>query len=430
MLTNAEVVDFLVNRPHEYGHALGFTDLTEIHRDWLKSMLSVKEDYTLQAHRNSYKTTCVSITLARIIILLPNKRTLFLRKTDTDVKEIVKQVKNILLHPKTQYLVMCLYGTQLKITVDNATELSTNLTTIIKGAPQLTAMGTSSSVTGKHYDYIFTDDIVNLKDRHSRAERDRIKTVYEELNNVKELDGGRIFNTGTPWHPDDAFEIMPEPEKWDCYSTHIMSEADIADRKARLTNSVFACNYELKHIASDDVLFTNPQTGASMELAKYGKSHVDAAFYGEDYTAFTVCAIHDGKFYVYGRLWRKHVDDVMAEITALHNEFCAEKMFIELNADKGYVAKQFKANGLRVATYHESQNKYVKISTHLKFEWADVVFVEGTDQKYIDQICDYNDEAQHDDAPDSLASLIRQMARKKHETEQQREYYLNYGVME
>lgn len=270
------------------------------------------------------------------------------------------------------------------------------------------------------------DDIVNLKDRHSRAERDRIKTVYEELNNVKELDGGRIFNTGTPWHPDDAFEIMPTPERWDCYSTGIMSDEDIADRKARLTNSVFACNYELKHIASDDVLFTNPQTGASKELVKNGRSHVDAAFYGEDFTAFTICNIHDGKFYVYGRLWRKHVDDVMAEITALHQQFCCDKMFIELNADKGYVAKQFKANGLRVATYHESQNKYVKISTHLKFEWDDIVFVEGTDQKYIDQICDYNDEAEHDDAPDSLASLIRQMARKKNETEEQRLYYLNY----
>ena len=37
----------------------------------------------------------------------------------------------------------------------------------------------------------------------------------------------------------------------------------------------------------------------------------------------------------------------------------------------------------------------------------DVVFCEGTDEAYIDQICDYTEDAEHDDAPDSLASLIQ-----------------------
>jgi hypothetical protein len=69
---------------------LGFTDLTELHNGWIREMLLSKEDKTLQAHRNSYKTTCVAIALALIMILLPNKRTLFCRKTDPDVKEIVK----------------------------------------------------------------------------------------------------------------------------------------------------------------------------------------------------------------------------------------------------------------------------------------------------------------------------------------------------
>jgi len=36
-----------------------------------------------------------------------------------------------------------------------------------------------------------------------------------------------------------------------------------------------------------------------------------------------------------------------------------------------------------------------------------VVFVQGTDQEYIDQILDYNEYAEHDDAPDSLACMLR-----------------------
>ena len=49
----------------------------------------------------------------------------------------------------------------------------------------------------------------------------------------------------------------------------------------------------------------------------------------------------------------------------------------------------------------------MKITTYLKGEWAKVVFVKGTDQEYINQICDYTEDAEHDDAPDSAASVIR-----------------------
>ena len=414
MLTRTQAVEFLMTQPYKFGHMLGFKDLGELHNHWIQEMLTAKDDRTLQAHRNSYKTTCVSIALALIMILLPNKRTLFCRKTDTDVKEIVKQVKNILMHPNTQYFVMCIWGKRLELTVDNSNELSTNLTTDIKGTSQLVGVGTQSSVTGKHYDFIFTDDIINIKDRSSRAEREKTKTFYRELNNVKMLGTGRIFNTGTPWHLNDAFEIMPPAEKWDCYSTGIMTDEMIAEKKLRTTKGEFSCNYELRHVASDDVLFTDPQTGAPFELAMQGESQLDAAYYGEDYTAFSSAAIHDGKYYVYGRCWRKHVDDVMDDVINAHNKLLANKLRMELNADKGYVAKQFKRRGVRVATYHETQNKHVKISSILKHEWPDVIFVEGTDPKYIEQICDYNEDAEHDDCPDSLASLIRDIGRKKH----------------
>lgn len=416
MLTRTQAVEFLWNNPYKYGHMLGFNDLGVLHNHWMREMLTARNDRTLQAHRNSYKTTCVSVVLAIIMILLPNKRILFCRKTDTDVKEIVKQVKNILMHPKTQYLVLCIYGKRLELTVDNSNELSTNLTTDIKGSSQLTAMGTQASITGKHYDYIFTDDIINIKDRTSRAEREKTKLFYEELNNIKTLPTGRIFNTGTPWHQNDAFEKMPEPEKWDCYSTGIMTEEMVQEKRERMAKGVFAANYELRHVASDDVMFTDPQTDAPVELVEQGVGHVDAAYYGEDYTAYTALNIQGDKIYVYGRCWRKHVDDVTDEIIRCHKELKEGRLYMENNADKGYVAKQFRERGLRVSTYHESQNKHMKISTHLKYEWPDVVFVKGTDAKYIEQICDYNEDAEHDDCPDSLASLIRIMARHKGET--------------
>ena len=58
-------------------------------------------------------------------------------------------------------------------------------------------------------------------------------------------------------------------------------------------------------------------------------------------------------------------------------------------------------------------NKYLKITSFLRFEWENVVFVSQTDPEYINQICDYNENAEHDDAPDSLASVIRILQKKK-----------------
>ena len=49
----------------------------------------------------------------------------------------------------------------------------------------------------------------------------------------------------------------------------------------------------------------------------------------------------------------------------------------------------------------------MKIVTYLKAIWKDLVFVEGTDPEYIRQITDYFEDAEHDDAPDSAASLAR-----------------------
>ena len=176
-----------------------------------------------------------------------------------------------------------------------------------------------------------------------------------------------------------------------------------------MTASLFAANYELKHIADDDVIFSEPHTGESIEFIKNGTAHCDAAFYGEDYTAFTIVAIHDGNYYVFGKCWRKHIDDVMDECMRYYEEHLCGKLYIEKNADKGYVAKEFRKKNARVVSYNESQNKYIKITSYLKFVWNKVYFVEGTDDEYIDMICDYNDNAEHDDCPDSLASLVRVM---------------------
>lgn len=411
-MTREAAIAILLNEPVKIGYAVGFDKLTALHNRWIIEMIRGTQDKTLQAHRGSYKTTCVSIALACIFVLLPNKKTLFLRKTDADVKEVVRQVRNILLSAPMQEAARLIHGKDMVLTTQTASELSSNLPGDSKGTSQLVAMGINGSITGKHFDRIFTDDIVNAQDRTSKAERDRTKIVYQELQNIRNR-GGRIFNTGTPWHKEDCFSLMPNIERHDCYSTGLISKEQLQIIREAMTASLFAANYELRHIASDDVIFTSPQTGADPALAEQGICHIDASYGGEDGTAFTICKKSGGKYYIYGRLWQKHVDDCLPEIIRLRKAFNAGIIYCERNADKGYLAKALRDKGERADTYHEKTNKFVKITSYLKSEWKNVVFVARTDAEYINQICDYTENAEHDDAPDSAASIVRKLWNKK-----------------
>ena len=411
-MTREAAIAILLNEPVKIGYAVGFDKLTALHNRWIIEMIRGTQDKTLQAHRGSYKTTCVSIALACIFVLLPNKKTLFLRKTDADVKEVIRQVRNILLSPPMQEAARLIHGKDMVLITQTASELSSNLPGDSKGTSQLVAMGINGSITGKHFDRIFTDDIVNVQDRTSKAERDRTKIVYQELQNIRNR-GGRIFNTGTPWHKEDCFSLMPNIERHDCYSTGLISKEQLQIIREAMTASLFAANYELRHIASDDVIFTSPKTDADPALAEQGICHIDASYGGEDGTAFTICKKSGGKYYIYGRLWQKHVDDCLPEIIRLRKAFNAGIIYCERNADKGYLAKALRDKGERADTYHEKTNKFVKITSYLKSEWKNVVFVAGTDAEYINQICDYTENAEHDDAPDSAASIVRKLWNKK-----------------
>ena len=406
-----KILDLLWENPIEIGHWVGFKDLTSMHNSWLRGFLYDTEDQTLQGHRGSFKTTTLSLFFAIHAIINPNETVLFFRKTGSDVNEIMRQTSNILKSGCMNEIAKVIYGKSLILTKDSSGEINTNLTTTIRGTSQLVGLGIGTSITGKHADIVVTDDIVNVKDRVSSAERENTKIAYMELQNIKNR-GGRFINTGTPWHKEDCFTLMPNPKRFDCYSTGLISSEQIEQLKLHMSPSLFAANYELKHIADDNMLFPEPIQNESTEFIKNGIAHVDAAFYGEDYTAFTIMRKVDGLYYVLGKMWRRNVQDCYGDILNLYIKHLCGKLYIEKNTDKGMVARDLKNIGVHSAMYDEHMNKHIKIVTYLKVIWPEIRFVEGTDPEYIQQICDYTENAEHDDAPDSAACCARLLYRK------------------
>ena len=411
MPTRAELIDLVYDCPAEIAVKLGYDKLTKLHNDWIREMVFGTEDETIQAHRGSFKTTCLHISFAFILVLFPGERVIFMRKTDDDVAEVMTATANVLSSEWFRALVRMLYGTELVLTRATQSAVSTNLKQGVSGAPQLLGLGCGASLTGKHADKVFTDDIINLKDRVSAAERERIKLIYQELQNIRNR-GGRIFNTGTPWHKDDAFQLMPNIRRWSCFETGLMTREEIERIRERMTPSLFAANYELKHIADEDAMFTNAQFFGDPAMLHDGIGHIDAGYGGEDYTAFTCIMERDGIWYAHIRMWHRHVDDCLGEILKECKALRIGSIFCETNADKGYLRKSIIKKGHPCCAYTESENKYIKISTHLRSQWPNVRFLDcdgyPLDADALNQVLDYSENAAHDDMPDSLASAIRQ----------------------
>lgn len=404
----AEAVRLLREQPARIGRMCGFTLLTdELHGLWMRDMIGGKEDMTLLSHRGSYKTTCLSIAIAVLLVTENRKNLLFMRKTDDDVAEVMRQVRMLLEGEVFQTLSREIYGTPIRILRANTSEMTTDCFLSPRGAVQLSAQGVGGSLTGKHADIIFTDDIVNTEDRYSPAAREKTRAVYAELQNIRNR-GGRIINTGTPWHKEDAISLMPNVRRFDCYTTGLITPEELERLKAAMDPEKFAANYELRMIPSGGVLFMGDIQWCGDEKRLLGAhAHIDAAYGGGDYTALTIGSMEDGQLLLYGRLYRRHVDDVLEEMLDECRRFRCSFIHMETNGDKGYLARKVKEKGFRVMAYSEGMNKEVKISTYLRSAWPGLRFLQGTDEAYIDQIREWTPTAAHDDAPDSAACMAR-----------------------
>lgn len=411
MLTETQIntIRFIKNNALKISHRLGFKLLTDLHGNHIRELVFGNEDRTDLWHRGSYKTTDVSISFALFMLLFPKKNIIFMRKTDTDVAEVMLQVAKILKDEYIQGLSFNLYGRGFNLITENKSEISTDLFDCNRGVSQLLGLGTGASMTGKHADWVHTDDIVNLKDRISRAEREHTKLIYQELQNIRNR-GGKITNTGTKWHKEDAIEMMPNQTIVDCYTSGLIDREQLEKIRKSMTPTLFSANYELKHIADETALFKDaPKFFNDASKLYNGIGQIDASYGGEDATAYTIGRKIGNDYYLYGFKRQKHIDLCKTEFVSIAKNYKIGTIYMEDNGDKGYVARDIRNMGQPTSTYRESTNKYIKISTFLKMNWDNVYWYKDTDPEYLSQILDYTEDAEHDDCPDSASSIIRKL---------------------
>ena len=428
---HAALDDWLAE-PHKFGHLLGFEKLTPEHDRWINFFLYVPQGGRdiLMAHRNSYKTTCGLVALTLLFMLYPELRVLIVRKTDTYAAEVVLALQKIFLHNPVvrMYLVArfkC-HSAQTKEWSQEKTVFAFKRRVTVQ--PSLTAAGIGGSITGAHFDYIWLDDIVTKEDRYSGAERERTKSFVYETANVIEPTGS-IMITGTPWHEDDYFSTLPkamfEGRKFRIGEIHIpeINAAWIEKKKREMTPSLWAANYELEHIFSDDVIGAF-ETDEKWDC-DYCVAFIDSSYSNKkrtDSTSVSVVGLTkrgpEKVFLFTGRNFPKSVADAdtqrgvlmfLAQFkpidTCLESQMAdaTEIFFAALrDAEKRYTPN-WRNNWTKK---HQSVAKPERIATHVTANKYKLRALTGTDAAYLAEIANYNKFAEHDDAPDSLAGAV------------------------
>ena len=261
---------------------------------------------------------------------------------------------------------------------------------------------------GSSIKYCYGDEVVTWS-----------KDVFDMLKSRLDKPYSMFDGTCNPEGPQHWFKDFLDSDA-DIFQQHytiddnpFLPKAFVDNLKAEYAGTVLYDRYILgKWAASEGALFTvYPKYINDPKFLFNGIAHVDAAYGGADGTAFTCGRRIGDAIYLYGRLWQAHVDTVMGAILTDMRRLRCSPIHLEVNADKGYLAREFQRMGELTSMYAEHQNKFFKIATCLRKWWPNIVFLEGTDRAYIEQIMAYTETAEHDDAPDSAACICRLLDR-------------------
>ncbi len=408
--------EIFIRNPHLFGQYLGYKDLIPLHSEWINDAWINKSVKSMQAHRNSYKTTAILIVGAIWWLLFhnPNETILFIRKAETDAQKILSAIKTHLEGSKVLAIAEEIYGVkQLKTDVWSNKSIKLSIKTDTTPEGNIEAKGSTAAITGSHYGKIFPDDIITLKDRVSKAEREWIKDFVRELRNIKKEDG-ELFFSGTPWHKDDAWTIVPEPKVYPLGLVPIKGfmpdeiEAKKAELREGTTISLYTANYELKHISDGMSLFPEPVYGNWLD--GIGTiAYLDPSYMGDNTTALSIGGRSEDTAYCRGYVWNENIIDLYDVIVDKLKRYNCGTLYIETNADKGLSMKDISEKWSAVRGIHEKENKHIRIVDFAVRHFKNIIWANDTDDTYMNQIIDYQEGQDPDDAADSLAGLMRQL---------------------
>jgi hypothetical protein len=259
---------------------------------------------------------------------------------------------------------------------------------------------------GRHPNRIIMDDPITPDDT-SEAERSRVKKAYDECYKLTSA----ITIIGQPVHADDLYmELRPVlKNKLEIpYGNIPELDPDLeAQRLAGVSEESIQASYFLNIELSTDRPFQNIKDIDRFPTGKGAIAWIDPSFEGGDYTAISILTGHFDGVAVVGFVWKKSWDNCIDDIYKRCKQFNVGRLAFECNnlgnTPINILRQTFEGIGI--------VKKYTKVNKHAKIinagVYAHLIHISReSDKQYVDQVKKYEYNVKHDDAPDSLASIL------------------------
>jgi hypothetical protein len=128
----------------------------------------------------------------------------------------------------------------------------------------------------------------------------------------------------------------------------------------------------------------------------------------KDFNGFGAGNVHEDLFYLKkGEIWRSDLRSTYDKIEKLYFQLGLELLYVEVNQGQDALIIELENRGLRVKPHYSSDSKEFRIENYVKLNWNKIRFSNQVSPEFIKQILKYTELAKHDDAPDTLACLIK-----------------------
>lgn len=275
----------------------------------------------------------------------------------------------------------------------------------------------SKSFRGRHPKHIICDDLITPDDV-SKAERDKVEAVRAELMKLTE----NVCFIGQPAHAKDVYaklRNLPGVKKLEVpYGSIPQLDVNLdAQRAAGISETSIQASYFLQIGEAERMPFSGVEY---VDFFPSGTStgFIDPSHEGVDYTAMAIGAMNFDRFIVAGFAWPKAWDDCLEDILSVIKAYRVACFAFETNGLGKHPVILLRRMGARVDEWKSTENKhgrilnaatgkqFIKLAQYLPPELQTPAFRQAQ-QTFNNMVLDYEYKAEHDDAPDALANLMK-----------------------
>ncbi len=275
----------------------------------------------------------------------------------------------------------------------------------------------SKSFRGRHPKHIICDDLITPDDV-SKAERDKVEAVRAELMKLTE----NVCFIGQPAHAKDVYaklRNLPGVKKLEVpYGSIPQLDVNLdAQRAAGISEESIQASYFLQIGEAERMPFSGVEY---VDFFPSGTStgFIDPSHEGVDYTAMAIGAMNFDRFIVAGFAWPKAWDDCLEDILSVIKAYRVACFAFETNGLGKHPVILLRRMGARVDEWKSTENKhgrilnaatgkqFIKLAQYLPPELQTPAFRQAQ-QTFNNMVLDYEYKAEHDDAPDALANLMK-----------------------